>query len=147
MDVILSKDIEKVGKTGDVVQVKDGFGRNFLIPNKFAYLATPANLKKIEQEKIKRLIQEEAKKKEAEELAQKLAKLSLTISVEVNDLEKLYGSITELDVAKALSAEGYDIDKKAIILEKPIEALGIYEVGIKLHTQVSAKIRLWITKK
>ena len=147
MEVILSKDIEKVGKTGDVVQVKDGFDRNFLIPNKFAYLATPANLKKIEQEKAKRLVQEEARKKEAEELAQKLTKLSLTISVEVNDLEKLYGSITELDIAKALSAEGYEIDKKAIVLEKSIEALGIYEVGVKLHTQVTAKVRLWITKK
>lgn len=147
MEVILSKDVEKIGKTGDVLKVKDGFARNFLIPQKLAYLATPANLRKIEQEKAKRAVQEEAKKKDSEELAQKLGKLSLTISVEVNDLEKLYGSVTEVDIAKALAAEGHTIEKNCIILEKPIEELGIYEVSVRLHSQVTAKVRVWVTKK
>ena len=147
MEVILCQDLEKIGKVGDVIKVKDGYARNFLIPKKMAYVATPANLKKLEQEKIKRLAGEEKKKKEAENLAQNLAKVSCTISVEVNDLEKLYGSVSEVDIARALEAEGYAIDKKAIFLEKPIEELGIYEVNVKLHAQVTTKVRVWVTKK
>jgi len=147
MEVILCQDVESLGKTGQVVKVKDGFARNFLIPQKKAYMATLANLKKIEEEKKRRLAKEEKIKKEAEDLSQRLAKVSCTIPVEVNDLEKLYGSVSEADIARALELEGYPIDKKSIILEKPIEDLGIYEIPIKLHSQVMAKIRLWVTKK
>jgi len=76
-----------------------------------------------------------------------LAKVACSVAVEVNDLEKLYGSVSDLDIVRALELEGYSIDKKSIILEKPIEELGIYEVGIKLHPEVTAKLRLWVTKK
>ena len=147
MEVILCQDVEKLGKTGDVVKVKDGFARNFLFPGKKAYAATPGNLKRIEKEKQKRVTALEQVKKEKEELAAKLAKVSCSIAVEVNDLEKLYGSITEADIARALEAEGFAIHKKDILLEKPIEDLGIFEVPIKLHHDVTAKIRLWVTKK
>jgi len=147
MEVILCQDVEKLGKTGDVVKVKDGFARNFLFPTKKAYMATPTNLKRIEQEKQKRVAGEEKLKKDMEELAVKLSKISCSIAVEVNDLEKLYGSVTETDIAKALEAEGYTVSKKDIILEKPIEELGIFEVPIRLHHDVTAKIRLWVTKK
>lgn len=147
MELILCEDVNKIGKTGDVVKVKDGFARNFLLPQKKAYMATPANLKKIEQDKAKRAALEEKSKKESEDLAQKLSKISCTITVEVNDLDKLYGSVSEVDIAKALEVEGYPVDKKAITLEKPIEDLGIYEVPVKLHSQVTAKVRVWVTKK
>ena len=147
MEVILCRDVEKLGKTGDVVKVKEGFARNFLLPQKMAYAATSANLKKIEQEKARRLALEGKKQDAAQELAKKLSGLSCTVNVEVNDVEKLYGSVTEADIVKALEAEGYPIDKRDVLLEKPIEELGIYEVAIKLHPQVQAKIRLWVTKK
>jgi len=147
MEVILCQDVEKLGKTGDVVNVKDGFARNFLFPNKKAYVATQANLKRIEQEKQKRAAVEEKARKDMEELAGKISKVSCSIAVEVNDLEKLYGSVTEVDIARALEAEGYTVDKKDIILEKPIEDLGIFEVPVRLHRDVTAKIRLWVTKK
>ena len=147
MNVILSKDVENLGKIGDVLKVKDGFARNYLFPEKLAYPATEANLKKIEQHKIKTAALDAQKKKEAEGLAEKLSKVSCTVTVEVNDLEKLYGSVTEADIAKALEVEGFSIDKKSIVLEKPIESLGIFDVDIKLYPEVVAKIRLWVAKK
>ena len=147
MEVILSKDIQTLGKLGEVVKVKDGYARNFLLPKKLAYLATPSNLKRIEQQEKKSKTQYEEAKKEAETLAVKLRKTSCTLSVEVNDLDKLYGAIAEADIAKALEIEGFTVDKKDIVIEKPIEELGIFEIGVNLHSEVTAKIRLWVTKK
>ncbi len=147
MNVILCKDVANLGKAGDVVKVKDGFARNFLIPNKLVYPATPGNLKKAEQDRLRYAALMAKTKQEAEELAKKLSGVSCTVSVEVNDLDKLYGSVTDADIAKALEAEGYTIDKKNILLEKPIEELGIFEVNVKLHSEVTAKVRLWVTKK
>ncbi|HOW35611.1 MAG TPA: 50S ribosomal protein L9 [Candidatus Omnitrophota bacterium] len=147
IEVILLKDVQDIGKTGELVKVKDGFARNFLIPKQMACQATSANLQRIAQEKTKKAALEEKNKKQAEELAAKLAKVACSVAVEVNDLEKLYGSVSDLDIVRALELEGYSIDKKSIILEKPIEELGIYEVGIKLHPEVTAKLRLWVTKK
>ena len=147
MEVILSKDIDALGKLGEVVKVKDGYARNFLIPRKLAYIATASNLKRIEQQEKNRKIQDEKNKKEAEELADKLSKASCTVSVEVNDLDKLYGAISEADVVKALEVEGFTVDKRTIVIENPIEELGIFEIGVHLHPEVTAKIRLWVTKK
>lgn len=147
MEVILSQDVGVLGKLGEVVKVKDGYARNFLIPRKLAYVATAANLKRIEQQEKNRKIQYEKDKKEAEELAEKLSKASCTVSVEVNDLDKLYGAILEIDIANALEVEGFTVDKKTIVIENPIEELGIFEIGVHLHPEVTAKIRLWVTKK
>lgn len=147
MEVILSQDVPKLGKIGEVVKVKEGYARNFLLPRKLASVATAGNLKRIEKIQNKRKIEHEQQKGEALQLAEKLNKLSCTVSVEVNDLEKLYGAVSEPDIIKALDAEGFQIDKKQIIIENPIEELGIFEVGIKLHSEVTAKIRLWVTKK
>jgi len=147
MKVILSEDIQSLGRIGDVVSVKEGYARNFLFPHRKAYLATDSNLKKIEIQKRKRTEIEAASRKEAEEIAEKLKKVSCTVASEVNDLDKLYGSITEAEIAKALEVEGFDIDRKDILLEAPITELGIFEVGVKLHRDVVAKIRLWVTKK
>ena len=147
MEIILSEDIQALGKLGEVVKVKDGYARNFLLPRKLAYAATPSNLKRIEQQEKKNKAQHEQAKKEAEELAKKLNKASCTLSVEVNDLDKLYGAVAEADIAKALEVEGFTVDKKDIVIEKPIEELGIFEIGINLHSEVTATIRLWVTKK
>ena len=146
MEVILIENVPSLGKTGSVVKVKDGYARNYLIPRKLAYTATEANLKKIEYLDKKRQMQNAKDKQAAQQLGEKISKVSCTINVEVNDLDKLYGSVSEADIVKALEVEGYKIDKKNIILEKSIEELGIFEVGIKLHPEVIAKIRLWVTK-
>lgn len=147
MQVILCQDVSSLGKVGDVVKVKTGFARNYLIPQKLAYLATPTNLRRIEKQKAKLAVEQEKAVKEAQDLADKLAKVSCTVTVEVNDLDKLYGAVTEAEIVKALEVEGFQIDKKDIVFAQPIEELGIFEVGVELHPKVTAKIRVWVAKK
>ena len=147
MEVILNKDIDRIGKAGYIVKVKDGFARNFLIPNGLAVPVTSVNLKKLEQEKQQKVLQSEKAKREAEELKGKLARLSLTIPVLTHEEDKLYASITSQDLAAALKEEGFNIDKNSIVLEEPIKALGIYEVSVNLHPEISAKVKVWIVKK
>ena len=117
------------------------------MPNNLAIVASEGNLKQIERQKAKQAYQYSLQKKEARALADKLSKVSCTVTVEVNDYEKLYGAVTEAEIVKALEQEGHVIDKKMIVLDKPINELGIFEVGITLHPEVIAKIRLWVTKK
>ncbi len=147
MEVILSQDIDRVGKAGHVVKVKDGFARNFLIPNGLAVPVTPANLKKLEQEKRRKSLQLEKIKKEAEELKRQLERLPLTVPVLTHEEDKLYAGITSLDLANTLKEEGFNIDKHSIISDEPLKSLGIYEVSIKLHPEVLAKIKVWVVKK
>ena len=147
MDIILMENVEKLGQVGDVVKVKNGYARNYLLPRQLGIPATTGNIKRIEKEKAKRLAIYEAQQKEAQQKAEILSKVSLTIAVEVNDQEKLYGAVSESEILEALEAEGQKIDKKSLVLEKPVDDLGIFEIGVKLHPQVIAKIRLWVTKK
>lgn len=147
MEVILNQDVDKVGKSGQVLKVKDGFARNFLIPNKLAVLATAGNLKRLEQQKQVKAVQTEKLKEASIKLKEKLASLSLTISVLTQEDEKLYGSVSEQDLADALKEEGIVLEKSLIDLSEPIKALGIYEVPIKLHPEVSAKVKVWVVKK
>ncbi|MDD5618262.1 MAG: 50S ribosomal protein L9 [Candidatus Omnitrophica bacterium] len=146
MKVILRKDVDKIGKCGQIVSVKDGFARNFLLPKGFALEATKESTKQIELEKKKREQGKKIEKTKAEESAEKLKGLSLTISAEAKD-DNLYGSVTPADIYEALKNEGVEIDKQNIILEQPIKKLGIYEVDVKLHSEVTAKIKIWIVKK
>ena len=147
MEIILTENVENLGKVGDVKKVKNGYARNFLIPRSLAIAATESNVKRIEKEKAKKLALYEEQKKQAQKKAEDLAKVSITVAVEVNDQEKLYGAVTEAEILKALETEGQKIDKKSLVIEKDIEELGIFEIGVKLHPEVIAKIRLWVTKK
>jgi large subunit ribosomal protein L9 len=147
MEVILNQDVDKLGKSGTIVKVKAGFARNFLIPNGLALPLTPANLKKLEQDKLKKTLELEKVKKESEALKERLANISLTIPVLTQDEDKLYGGIGSQDIANALKEEGLDIDKNSIILDEPIKSLGIYEIPVKLHPEVLTKIKVWIVKK
>jgi len=147
MEVILNQDVEGVGRGGTIVKVKDGFARNFLLPKRLAVPLTERNIKNLEQEKLKKSLKLEKDKKEAEQLKDKLDSLSLTIPVLIQEKDKLYGSITSLEIQRALKEEGFDIDKNAIILEEPIRSLGIYQIPIKLHPEVSARIKAWVVKK
>lgn len=147
IEVILNQDVDKIGKAGSVVKVKDGFARNFLIPNRLAVLVTTGNLKKLEQDKERKSLMLEALKNDAEALKAKLSSISLTLSSLAKEDEKLYGSITAHDIAVALKEEGIELDKSLIDLSEPIRALGIYEVALNLHPEVSAKLKVWVVKK
>ncbi len=147
MEVILLQDITGLGKASSVVKVKDGYARNYLMPNKLAVLSTRANLKKIESEQKSKASKAEQDRKQAEALKEKLAGHSLTIPMLVHEDEKLYGSITSIELERALIDEGFAISKSQILLEEPIKALGIYEVPIELYRDVRATIKVWVVKK
>ena len=147
MRVILKQRVDKLGQTGDLVNVKDGFARNFLLPHGLALEANKANMNAVNAIKAANSALEEKLKQEFQELAKKLGKASWTLSVEATDEDKLYGSVDSLTIARLLKDEGYEVDKNNIILAEPIKSLGAYEVELKLHPQVSAKIKVWIVKK
>jgi large subunit ribosomal protein L9 len=147
MEVILVQDVDRLGKSNSIVKVKDGFARNFLIPNKLAIPLTAENLKKLEQEKQKKLLHSEKVKRLAEEQAKRLSGFSLTIPVLTLEDDRLYGSVTAQDIASGLKDEGVEIDKNSIVLTEPIKSLGIYEVAVKLHPEVTATFKVWVVKK
>ncbi|TBR20318.1 50S ribosomal protein L9 [bacterium] len=147
MEVILKKDVPGIGKFGAVVKVKDGFARNYLLPNGLGVAATGDNLArlKVQQQSVSLKLKKD--KEEAESLKSKLESLSLTIPVLTQEKDKLYGSITAVEICAALKEEGHVLDKDALLLEEPIKSLGIYEVPVKLHPEVISKIKVWIVKK
>jgi large subunit ribosomal protein L9 len=148
VEVILVQDLEKFGKRGNVINVKDGFARNFLFPRNLAVPATSANLKRVEQEaqRIAKLHQRE--KEKAESLRERLNEISITIPVTIHDEEKLYGSISAINIIEALNQEGIsEVVKEAVILDEPIKTLGVYDVMIRLHPEVSASLKVWVVKK
>jgi len=147
MEVILTKDVHKIGRAGSVAKVKDGFARNFLMPKGLAIEVTPGNLRKLEQEKQKISQESEKRKGIANDLKARLDSFSLTISVLAQEDENLYGGITAADISNALKDEGIEVDKDSIIIDKPIKTLGIYELSLKLHPEVESKLKVWIVKK
>lgn len=147
MKIILRKDFETLGKVGDVVVVKDGYARNFLIPKKIAYTATASALKAIEEEKLQQARAEKKFVKESEKIKTELEKVSVTIPVKVGEDDKLFGSVTSQNIADAISALGFKIDKKNILLEDTLKNLGVFEVNVKLHTSVTATIKVWVVKE
>ncbi|MBN2096976.1 MAG: 50S ribosomal protein L9 [Candidatus Omnitrophica bacterium] len=147
MKIILKKDIEKLGKMGEVVSVKDGFARNFLLPQNLGLAASAANLKVIELEKKKQLLRQEQEKQEAEKLAQRINAFSCTIAVQGEQDGKLFGSVTSQDIVQAYSAEGIIIDKRRIELPEPIKETGVFKINIKLHPEVTAQAKVWVVKE
>lgn len=147
MEVILRENVPGIGTAGSKVKVKDGYARNFLFPRKLAVEVTAQNQAALEQEQKARAQKAEREKKEAEQLKTKIEQLQLTIPVLVQEKEKLYGSIDQQEIHKALQDEGIELDKNSIALAEPIKALGIYEVPAKLHPQVTATLKVWIVKK
>jgi large subunit ribosomal protein L9 len=147
MRIILKQDDENLGDAGQIISVKDGFARNYLIPRGVAYEATNANLKRFEEEKKHLLLKSEKEKKQSEMLAEKLEKVSCTISVAVGEEDKLFGSVTSQDIADALQEKGIELDKRKIQLEEPIKSLGIYTIPARLHPEVNANVKVWVVKK
>ena len=147
MQVILKKDVARLGKAGEVVSVRDGFGRNFLLPKGLALSAIDTNLKVVEQEKKKQALHQEQQKKQAQELAQKISATSCTITVQAGTDGKLYGSVTTQDVAQAYQAEGISIDKRKIELPQAIKEVGVFKIQVKLHPEVSVEAKVWVVKE
>lgn len=147
MKVILRQNYTNLGSIGDVVDVKDGYARNFLIPRSIAYRATAGNLKALEEEKKILARKEEKTAKEAEKLAAQLASASLTITMKVGEDDKLFGAVTSQMISDALAEKGFTIDKKIVELEEPIKTLGIFEVPVKLHSKVAAKVKVWVVRE
>lgn len=147
MKVILRQNYNKLGNIGDVVDVKDGFARNYLIPRSIAFRATEGNLKALEQEKKQLARKEEKVIQDTEKLAAQIASVSLTITMKVGEDDKLFGAVTSQMIADSLTEKGYSIDKRIIELEEPIKTLGIFEVPVKLHSKVSAKVKVWVVRE
>ena len=147
MKVILKEDVDRLGKVGDVVTVAPGFARNFLLPRGAAYEATPQNLNRIETEKKRYAKNQTKQRQEAEATAAKLGALSLTIRHQSGENDRLFGTVTTMDIAAALEGEGLTIDKRQISLDEPIKTLGIYTVAVKLHADVAAAVKVWVVKE
>lgn len=147
MQIILREDVDNLGKAGDVVTVKAGFGRNYLVPRGFAELASARNINQMEHHKRVIAIREGKRLKTAEALKARLEGLSLNIARQVGDEDKLFGSVSNKDVATALEAEGLKIDRKSIIIATAIKTLGVHNVKVKLSRDVSAEVKVWVVAK
>ena len=144
MKVILKDDVKSLGHMGEVVNVSDGYARNFLIPKKLAVEAITANIKEFEHHK-KIIGDKAAKIKDASKsIADKLAALTVTIKAKAGEEDKLFGSVTSMDIAQALAAEGFDIDKKKIQIDEPIKRVGEYAVQVRLHADVAATVNVHV---
>ena len=144
MKIILRQDVENLGNMGEIVTVKDGYARNFLIPRSMAYFATPSSLKRLEGEKRQYVKKQAVEKAKAEALATKLSDMQVTIPMKVGEEGKLFGSVTPQAIAKELEVMGYSIDRRHIIIEEPIKTLGIFSVKVKLHADVIAPLKVWV---
>ena len=144
MQVILRTDIENLGRLGDVVNVKPGYARNYLVPKKLALEATPSNVKAFEQQRMKLEKRLEKARYEAKDLADKIEATELIIPVRVGEGEKLYGSVTNTHIAEALAQKGIQVDKKKVELESPIRALGEYSVPVRVYPEVRPEVKVTV---
>jgi large subunit ribosomal protein L9 len=147
MQIILQEDVEKLGTRGQLVEVAEGYARNFLLPRKLALEATSGNMKRLEKMRASFAKKEATEKDAAQTLAGLLANVSLELSRKAGESDQLFGSVTTIDISEALEAKGYNIDRKKIALADPIKAMGEYDIPIKLHREVVANIKLVVRKE
>jgi large subunit ribosomal protein L9 len=147
MEVILREDIEKLGTRGEVVKVAPGYARNFLLPKRLAVVATDSNKKIVEQERQAHLRKEAKAKGEAEDLSKLLTGVTVTIRQKAGENDQLFGSVTSKDVADALAAANFTIDRRKVQLEEPIKQLGEFKVPVRLHRDVTAEITVIVAKE
>ena len=146
MDIVLLKDVEQLGAAGAVVHVKPGFARNYLMPRGLALPATAQQLKAVEQAKQQRQAKVQRLRADAEALKRKIEGRSLTLTLTLGEHDKPFGSIAVHDVAEALAREGVPVEKHAIQLDQPIKALGIYEIPVRIQSDMTATLKLWVVK-
>ncbi len=147
MQVILREAVESLGERGDRVSVAPGDARNFLIPKGLAVKANAGNLRSFNEETKLRSVRENKIQRQAERLAEKLKKVSVTAAVQVGEEDRLFGSVTSHDIEELLLAQGFEVNRRRILLEEPLKALGVYTVPIKLYKDIECAIKVWVVKK
>ena len=147
MKVILTEPLEHVGDAGEIVDVKPGYARNFLLPRKLAFVANNSNMAVFQEVQNQKGAQAVRDKREAEERAEALGKASITIAVAVGEEDRIFGSVTNQQIAELLNEQEFEIDRRTIQLDEPIRALGVYDVPIKLHPEVEATVKVWVVKE
>jgi len=147
MQVILLEDVSSLGKAGDLVKVSDGYGRNYLVPQEKAILATEKNIKALDHQK--RLVQQRMAKtkKDVQKMVQEIEGLSCTFTKTVGESGKLFGSVTSMEIEAYLKENGIDVDRKKIHLEEPIKSVGMHIVPIKLHPDITAQLKVWVVQE
>ena len=142
MQIILRQDIEKLGSAGELINVKDGYARNFLVPRKLAYVASAGAKKRMEQE-MKQIVKKiELEKMSLVQIAAKISELSVTIPMRVGEESRLYGSVTNVKISEGLMNQGYNIDRHQIVLDEPIRTLGSHEITVKMKHGVTATVKV-----
>jgi large subunit ribosomal protein L9 len=147
MQIILQEDVEKLGTRGQVVEVAEGYARNFLLPRKLALEASAGNMKRLEKMRAVFAKKEATEKGDAQKLAELLGGVSLEVARKAGENDQLFGSVTSADISDALAAKGFTIDKRKIVLAEPLKVIGEYEVPLKLHREVSATVKLAVKKE
>lgn len=147
MEIILQQDIDKLGNRGQVVSVKDGYARNYLLPQKLAVAASPANMKRLEKMRAAFAKQEATEREGAQQQAAQLASVTLAISRKAGENDQLFGSVTAGDIADALKAQGFEIDKRKVQLADTIKMVGEYPVTLKLYRDVTATVKLVVSRE
>ncbi len=147
MEVVLMKDYEKLGKALDVITIKDGYARNYLIPKGIAVPATEGNKKRVAEAKRLAEIREKKKIEESQVLASKIEQVPCTIPVKVGEEDRIYGSVSSQEIADFLKKEGFEIEKRQVELDEPIKQLGVYNVNINIYKNVSARLKVWVVKE
>jgi len=147
MQVILLKDSKKLGKEGDTIEVRDGYARNYLIPQGLAFVATRGSFKRLEEIKRVKAKIEERRKQDFSKIKEKIEKISLTVTAEAKDDEELYGAINEAQILKLLHSEGIELEKDSLVLDEPIKKLGVYNLKVNVYSGVEATLRVWVVKK
>jgi len=147
MELILKERVEGLGERGDIVRVKDGYARNYLLPKGLAVPATEAQKRILEEENRLRVIRDVKIKRSVQVVAEKMKNLSCTIVVQAGEEDKLYGSVTTHNITEAIVKQGYVVDHKQVMLDEPIKKLGVYTVPIRLHREVEVPIKVWVVKE
>ena len=147
MKVILTEDLDGLGESGNTVEVKDGYARNYLLPQKLALVASKGNTAVYGEMRRQKQAQRTRAKRAAESLAKQVEKASCTVPVAVGEEDRIYGSVTAQQIADLLKEQGLEIDRRLIRLEEPIKALGVYDVPIQLHLEVEAKVKEWVVQE
>ncbi|MDD3731283.1 MAG: 50S ribosomal protein L9 [candidate division Zixibacteria bacterium] len=147
MKVILREDVKDVGQAGQVVEVKSGYGRNFLIPRNLAIAATEANVRAIDEVKKQKTIREKKQRREAEIIKDKIEQLSISVPMLVGEDDKIFGSVTSHDLAELMEKDGLKVDRRMIQLVEPLKSLGVYTVPVKVDKDVVANLKVWVIKK
>jgi large subunit ribosomal protein L9 len=142
MEVILREHVDNLGRRGEIVKVADGYARNYLLPRKLALLATEGNKKQIERERAKFDAKESDEQRAAEAIAERMANVEVVIARKVGETEAMYGSVTAADIAEALAAKGFELDRRKLQLAEPLKKLGEFDIPVKLHREVTATIKV-----